>query len=312
MYPRALATTAALVGALGMAQAHQAGPPASSQAEPVFSAQSELVVLQVMVENRKGGYATDLTADAFTVLEDGKPQTIAFFNRQDAPVTVGLLVDSSGSMQGVRNLVAAAAGTFVATSNPEDEVFALTFSDDVRTALPASEPFTSDAVTLRAALFDAISARGRTALYDALVNGLDYLGMGMHDRKVLIAVSDGGDNASKATYEQVLRQTQISNTVIYTIVVSDPLESDANSGRLKRLAEASGGEAFEPKDVRDVPVVLQHIARDVRNMYTIGYSPSQDKRAGLRRIRVTVEAPNHAALRVRTRQGYVVEKPKKR
>jgi Ca-activated chloride channel homolog len=309
MRPRLLVTTAALVGVLGVAPAGQSGPPASRQeAPPVFSAQSELVVLQVMVEDRAHAYVTDLTAEAFTVREDNVPQMIQFFNRLDAPVTVGLLIDGSGSMEPVRNLVAAAVGTFVATSNPEDEVFALTFNEHVRPVLPETEPFTSDGATLRAALLEALSARGRTALYDAIVNGLHYVTQGMHERRVLIAISDGGDNASAATFDEVLRQTHISNTVIYTIALVDPLDPDAKPGRLKRLAEASGGEAFEPDDIAEIPVVLQHIARDVRNMYTIGYAPSRSGGAGLRRIRVTVEAPNHTALRVRTREGYIVEK----
>ena len=132
---RLLVTTAALSGALGLIPAGQAGLPAPGQEEPIFSAQSELVVLQVMVEDRHGRYVTDLNADAFSITEDGTPQTIAFFNRLDAPVTVGLLVDSSGSMRGVRDLVAAAAGTFAGSSNPEDEIFALTFGDDVRAVL---------------------------------------------------------------------------------------------------------------------------------------------------------------------------------
>jgi Ca-activated chloride channel homolog len=309
MNPRRLMTTAALVGVLGVVPASQTASPVPPQGEPpVFSAQSELVVLQVMVEDRTHAYVTNLSADAFTVREDGVPQMIEFFNRLDAPVTVGLLIDGSGSMASVQNLVAAAAGTFVATSNSEDEAFALTFNEYVRPALPETEPFTSDGAALRAALLEAIFARGRTALYDAIVNGLQYVTRGMHERRVLVAISDGGDNASATTYDEVLRQTQISNTVIYTIALVDPLDRDARPGRLRRLAEASGGEAFEPHDIADIPSVLQHIARDIRNMYTIGYAPSRTGGAALRRIRVTVEAPNHAMLRVRTRLGYMVEK----
>lgn len=307
---RLFVTTAALSGALGLIPASQAGLPPAGQEEPIFSTQSELVVLQVMVEDRRGRYVTDLTADAFSVFEDGAPQTIAYFNRQDAPVTVGLLVDSSGSMRGVRDLVAAAAGTFVARSNPEDEIFALTFGDDVRPVLPSTEPFTSDGAALRRALFDAITARGRTALHDAVAQGLEYADAGMHDRKVLITVSDGGDNASKATFDDIVRHAQRSNALIYTIVARDPLESEANPRRLKRLAEHSGGEAFEPHDIADVPFVLQHIARDIRNMYTLGYAPSENKGPGFRHVRVRVSPPGGGSVRVRTRDGYLVEKKK--
>ena len=210
-----LLMTAALVGALGFAPAPQTTPVAPRLPEaPVFSARSELVVLQVMVEDRKQAYVTDLSADAFTVREDNVPQTIEFFNRLDAPVTVGLLVDASGSMAAVRSLVAVAAGTFVATSNPDDEVFALAFNEVVRPVLPESEPFTSDGAALRAALFDALGSRGRTALYDAIGEGLRYVTRGMHDRRVLVVLSDGGDNASASTFADVLTYTQISNAVI--------------------------------------------------------------------------------------------------
>ena len=306
MHLRLIGATAFLSGTLGLIPTNQTGAPPSGQEAPVFSAESELVVLQVMVEDRRGRYVTGLSADRFSVLEDGTPQTIAFFNKQDAPVTVGLLVDSSGSMRGVRDLVAAAATTFVASSNPEDQIFALTFGDDVRPVLPRDDPFTSDGATLQRALSDAITSRGRTALYDAVAQGLRYTELGMHDRKVLIAVSDGGDNASTATFDDVVKSTQRSNALIYAVVVRDPLEYETNSKRFKRLAELSGGESFEPHDIGDVPAVLQHIARDIRSMYTIGYAPAQSKRAGLRRVQVRVNAPV-GPVRVRTRDAYLVE-----
>ena len=295
-----------LIPVLGLNPANQTGLPPSGQEAPVFSAESELVVLQVMVEDRHGRYVTNLNGDAFSVLEDGAPQSIVFFNRQDAPVTVGLLVDSSGSMRGVRDLVAAAAATFVSSSNPEDEIFALTFADDVRSALPPDDPFTSDGATLRRALLDAITARGRTALYDAIAHGLHYADLGMHERKVLIAVSDGGDNASTTTFDDIIRGAQRSNVLIYSVVVRDPLEPDASPKRLKRLAEESGGESFEPHDIGEVPSALQHIARDIRNMYTLGYAPPGGKGPGLRRIDVRVTG--NGSVRVRTREAYLVEK----
>ena len=273
----------------------------------MFSARSELVVLQVMVENSRGGYVTDLNADAFSIVEDGTPQTIAFFNRQDAPVTVGLLVDSSGSMRTVRELVATAAESFAGHSNPRDEIFALTFADDVHGALPASEPFTSDGATLRRALVDALTARGRTALYDAVGQGLAYAGAGTHQRKVLVIVSDGGDNASVISFEDIVSRAQRSNALIYTVIVRDPLEREANPRRLRKLAEQSGGEAFEPHDIGQVPSVLEHIARDIRNMYTLGYAPAPEKGPGLRRVRVRVSVPGGSSLRVRTRDGYLVD-----
>jgi Ca-activated chloride channel homolog len=308
MHARLLGMTAVLSGLLGLNPAGQAGPPPAAQEEPVFSARSEIVVLQVMVENPRGGYVANLNADSFSIFEDGTPQTIAFFNRQDAPVTVGLLVDSSGSMRTVRDLVATAAGSFAAQSNPKDEIFAMTFADFVLGALPASEPFTSDGATLRRALFDALTARGRTALFDAVAQGLVYADAGTHDRKVLVIVSDGGDNASSVSFDDIVRRAQRSNAVIYTVVVRDPLEREANPRRLRQLAEQSGGEAFEPHDIEQVPAVLAHVARDIRNTYTLGYAPAPEKGPGLRRVRVGVSVPGGRSFRVRTREAYLVEK----
>lgn len=309
MFPRALAATF-LGGALTLGQAGvapSATAPTQRPDRPAFSTRSELVVLHVMVKDRRGSYVTGLSADAFTIFDDGERQTIQFFGAQDAPVTVGLIVDSSGSMHAIRDRVAAAAAAFVETSNPQDEVFALAFNDVVRAALPPDAPFTNDPDVLRGAL-GAISAQGRTALHEAVWTGLDYLDKGAHHDKVLVVVSDGADNASGKTFEEILRKAQASNTVIYTVGLTDPVERDANPRRLRQLAEASGGESFLPRDITEVADALQKIARDIRNTYTIGYAPTNAARDGrLRRLRVVVTAPGGRDLRIRTRQGYVVE-----
>lgn len=308
---RLLSITAFVLSVATVSQAGH-GPAVSPlvQEPPplVFSARSELVVLHVTVKDKQGSYVSGLTSEAFTVLEDGQRQHIEFFASQDAPVDVGLLIDSSGSMRPNRERVVAAAGTFAETSNPQDEIFALVFNEWVRPALPARVPFTSDAETLRQALSTAISAQGRTALYDAILAGLEYLKKGSEPRKVLVVVSDGGDNASAATFEQVLRKTQVSNTVIYTIALADPLEHEANPKRLRQLAHATGGQAFEPRKITQVTDVLRQIARDIRSTYTVGYTPAQTERDGhFRRVRVLVAAPGRRGFSVRTRQGYVVE-----
>lgn len=240
--------------------------------------------------------------------EDNRPQTIRFFAAQDAPVTVGLIIDSSGSMFAARDRVAAAAAAFVETSNPLDEIFALAFNERVRAALPPEAPFTGDAATMHAALIRAIAARGRTALYDAILAGLEYVEKGSHQGKVLVVVSDGGDNASTATFEEVLRRTEASNAAIYTIAFVDPLDRDANPKRLSRIADTTGGEAFRPRRMTEVADVLGHIAHDIRHTYTLGYVPADRADAGrIRRIRVHAGAPGRLALSVRTRHGYSLE-----
>jgi Ca-activated chloride channel homolog len=211
---------------------------------PVFSSRAELVVAHVTVKDRQGAYVRALPEEAFRIFEDGTPQRIEFFTGEDAPVTVGFLVDSSGSMREGRQRVVAAATAFAEASNRQDELFALAFNEHVRPALPSSAPFTSDATVFRAALAGAVGAQGRTAMYDAISNGLSYIDMGHHPRRVLVVVGDGGDNASTTTFDQVLKQAQASNAAIYTVGIIDPLERDANPRLLKRLALATGGESF--------------------------------------------------------------------
>jgi Ca-activated chloride channel family protein len=284
------------------------GPPPAAQDAPVFSAESELVVLQVVAEEGRHRPVAGLTADDFTVEEDGVPQPITFFSELDAPVTMGLVVDGSGSMQPLRARVAAAARAFVDASNAEDEMFALTFNESVRALLPARAPFTSDAAVLQSALESAVGSLGKTALYDAVLDGLRYADDGMFQRKVLVIVSDGGDNASMAVFDDVLDAVRLSNAVVFAVAIVDPADREARPGRLKQLAEASGGEAFELHELRDTASVLGHIARDVRSMYTLGYAPPRDGRAGFRRIHVEVHAAGHRRVHVRTRDGYLAGK----
>jgi VWFA-related protein len=316
MHPRALVAaflfvcgaTAALAGVALSWQVSGQAP-----IRPTFSVRQELVVLHVTVKDKKGSYVSDLTSDAFVISEDDQPQTIQVFAAQDAAVTVGLLIDNSWSMVTARDRVIAAASSFAEVSNPDDEIFALAFNETVRPALPPGVLFTSDAAVLRSSLDGAIFARGRTALYDAVAAGLEHLNSGTRQRKVLVVLSDGGDNASTTTFDEILRKAQATNTMIYAVALADPLEPETNPGRLKKLAEATGGAAFEPGDVAHVGEVLRQIARDIRNAYTIGYASTNSTgttRSGqVRRIRVVAKAPDGRSLVVHTRKGYVADEP---
>jgi Ca-activated chloride channel homolog len=280
------------------------------QDRPVFSTESDLVVVHATIKDGGGAYVTGLTPDAFAILEDGRPQNAQLFSGEDAPVTVGLLIDSSGSMQANRDRVIAAATAFAEASHPNDELFALAFNDSVSAALPPTGPFTQDVAVLQRALTNTIRAYGRTALFDGITAGLDYLGRGRHERRVLVIVSDGGDNASHATFQEVVTKTQASNAVIYTVALVDPVERDANPGLLRRIAQATGGETFTPRNADDVFDVLQHIARDIRHTYTLGYVSTNDARDGaFRQIRVIVQSPDRRRLVVRTRTGYLAGLP---
>jgi Ca-activated chloride channel family protein len=273
--------------------------------QPSFSASTDLVVLHVTVKDRNGTHVTGLPQDAFTVSEGGRPQTIRFYTSDDAPVTVGLMIDNSGSMRPNRDRLIAAGTTFAESSNPLDEMFAITFDDDVRAAMPPSMPFTKDVRNLRDALTTALNAGGRTALFDGLAAGLDYVGRGAHERKVLVLVSDGTDTASTSNFNDILGRVQASNVVIYTVAVVDPLER-SNTKVLKQLAQASGGEAFQPENAAEIVSVLRHIARDIRHTYTIGYEPGDAKRDGtFRKVSVVVRSSDGRRLNVQTRTGYV-------
>ena len=285
-----------------------AQPIAQEAAKPDFSTQSELVVLHVAVKDKKGGYVGGLGQDSFRVLEDKRPQSISFFNSQDAPVTVGLVIDASGSMAPNRDMVITASMAFSRAMSPQDEFFVMGFNEEIHTPLPADKPFTSNEPTLRVALVQAIKARGQTAIYNAVTSGLEYVQKGGFERQVLIVLSDGGDNASAVTRAQVLANAQASNAVIYTIALVDPMDPEADPGFLKQLSEATGGVAFRPKNAAAIEDILQRVARDIRNMYTIGYVPSEEaarltRPEALRRVAVDVRLPTGQKLAVRTRRA---------
>jgi Ca-activated chloride channel family protein len=207
-------------------------PAQGPQDRPLFSVHAELVVVHVMVTDRRGAPVTGLDVDAFGVSEDGERQAIRFFATPDAPATVGLIIDSSGSMRPVRDRVIAAVAAFADISNPDDDLFALTFNERVASALPRHAPFTGSAQALQEALARVFVPTGRTALHDAIAAGLKYVAEGRHQTRALVVVSDGGDNASTTSFDEIVKAAQVANTLIYTMAIIDPLDRDAKPGRL--------------------------------------------------------------------------------
>jgi len=204
----------------------------------------------------------------------------------------------------VRDRVIAASAAFVESSNPNDEVFALVFDDHVRSVLDPSAPFTDDARVLHRALMDVFMPAGRTALYDAIQSGLQYVRRGSRDRHALVVLSDGGDNASHAGFAATLAATQASNAIVYTVALVAPGDDTADPARLGKFAETSGGTAFAPTDIAGVENAFQQISRDLRRRYTIGYERPGGGRPGFHRIRVDAFAPDGRKLVTRTREGY--------
>jgi VWFA-related protein len=265
----------------------------------------DLVVLPSTVQDRHGVRISDLHAGDFEVYEDRVPQRIRLFRHEDIPVTVGLVVDHSGSMHPKLAEVTAGARAFVQSSNAEDQMFVVNFNETVSLGLPRAIGFTTSAWELERAIWRAPAA-GQTALYDAIVMALARLQAGGRDKKVLVVISDGADNASAHTLAQVLQMAERSSAIFYTVGLFTQDDPDANPKVLHRLAQATGGEAFLPEKLDDVVTICERIARDIRSQYTIGYHSSNAKRDGAyRAIRVAVQAPGHGKLLVRTRPGYI-------
>ncbi|MCX6587185.1 MAG: VWA domain-containing protein [Acidobacteria bacterium] len=264
-----------------------------------------LVLLHATVSDRKGNPVVDLASQAFEVYEEGTRQTIRLFRREDVPVTVGLVVDHSGSMRRKLNDVIGAARTFVRLSNREDEMFVINFNERVTLGLADPTAFTNDSGELESAILQAPTT-GQTALYDAVIAGLKRLAVGHRAKKVLIVISDGGDNASTRGLSDVLQLAGQSNALIYTIGTFDDQDPDRNPDVLRRLSRATGGQAFFPRRLSEVVPICEHIARDIRTQYTIGYTPASGANPGTyRSVRVAARRAGRGRLVVRTRAGYI-------
>lgn len=271
--------------------------------QPSFkTTSSELVVLPVVVTDKQGKFISDLTSDKFAILDNGRRVPIEFFTNEDTPVTIGLVVDASGSMRAKMGEVVAATLAFAKSSNPDDELFAVRFNDDVRDAVTDS-PFllAGDLARLEAAI-TSVQPDGRTALYDGIMSALDHLERGSRARKALVVISDGGDNASDAELDQVLRRARDSNAAIYTVGIYDEMDLDRNPKVLKALAQTTGGERYLPRSPGDLLRVCHQIAREIRSGYTIGYVPP-DRDGSYHNVRVVLDA-RPRKLNVRTRPGY--------
>jgi VWFA-related protein len=281
----------------------------ASQQRPTFTAESELVVLHVSVRDRGGRYITGLERDAFTIIDDGKPQSIEMFSSEEVPASIGFLIDNSNSMRPSRDRVIAAAVEFAKRSHPKDEIFVLTFNEQVEHAFGPAIVGEIHPSLFRAAMARSISARGMTAVYDGILEGLKRVSDGTHTRQVLIVVSDGDDNASVARREEVVKQVRESDATIYTIALIDPLTRDGNPGLLRQLAKETGGESYRPRQVDDVGDAFARITRDIRSAYTLAYAPTEGPTGAegsvrRRAVRVYVRSNDGRALQVRSRDGY--------
>lgn len=285
-------------------------PPANSNKQAVDQSGTYVirkdvdeVLLHATVVDDRQHIITNLNRNDFTVLEDGRPQTIISFHHEDIPVSMGILVDNSGSMREKRAKVNQAALNLVRSSNPQDEVFVVNFNDEYY----LDQDFTNDLLKLKEAL-EKIDASGGTALYEAVVASADHLAKdARRERKVLFVVTDGEDNASRESLEQAVKQLQGENgPSVYAIGLLGDEEHPRRAKRaLEIIAQRTGGIAFFPRTLDEVDEISKQIAHDIRNQYTIGYKPTNPKSSGgFRQIKVEAKAKGHGKLTVRTKSGY--------
>ncbi len=265
------------------------------------------VRLNASVFDQAGHSVQTLDKDAFHVYEDGVAQTIASFRHEDLPVSLGILIDSSGSMYDKRTAVDEASLDLVKLSNPEDEAFIVDFSWEAF----IDQDFTNDIGKLQQGL-SYIKSSGGTAIYDALVASADYLSKNAkHPKQVLLVITDGEDNASSATLDQAIRRIQdFDGPVIYCVGLlfgDDTNKAEARHARrvLETLSEETGGQAYFPKSVKEVDGIAKEVANDIRTQYTIAYhSTKSPTLGGYRVVHVEAKEKGYSKLAVRTRSGY--------
>lgn len=314
----ALVTLAVAAGVTAQSSAQTQRGPRVGPRGYTISVDVNLVMLYASVRDKAGRRIKELVKENFKVYEDNVEQKTAVFSSLDIPVTMGIVIDDSGSMRDKRPAVAAAALAFVQTSNSQDQVFVVNFNDVFYLDTPGD--FASNIEELKAAL-DKIDSRGGTALYDAGRASLDHLKLGTHDKKVLLVISDGEDNASRISYDEFFRIAQESDAVIYTIGLLG-VEEGSNLFKLKgrgnrraakvlrKISQATGGAAYFPKSLDEVKSICVQVAEDIRNQYTIGYYPLNTKKDGsFRQIRVEAKKQGRGGrLVVRARTGYYAPK----
>ena len=297
------------VGAvLSLAALTAAAQPAAKRVDDdpglTFKAGTKEVVLHTAILDRSGHFVTDLPQSAFKVYEEEVLQELRYFRREDVPVSLGILVDNSGSMRDKRRQVNTAAVDFVKASNPKDEVFIVNFNDEGF----LDSPFTSDVLRLQDAL-QRIDSRGGTALYDAVGMSLDYLSeKAKWDKQVLLIVTDGEDNASVLDLERLVRRLQEGDTVIYAVGLLS--EEDRRSAKratraVQNITRSTGGTAHFPKSVGEVHAIAQKVAEDIRSQYILAYTPaSSSATSRFRRVKVVLSGKSAKKLQVRHRPGY--------
>jgi VWFA-related protein len=276
-------------------------PETDDSSRFVFRKEVQEVSLHATVVDETGRLVTNLDRTAFTVYQNGQPETIISFRKEDIPVAIGIVIDNSGSMRDKRPKVSEAVLNLIRASNPQDEVFVVNFGQTPY----LDQDFTSNVNLLQTALHQT-TARGSTALYDAVVASNVHLRNNPRlSKKVLLVITDGQDNMSRETLQDAMRKLQSNKgATLYAIGLSN--EGMTRSGRdaLQDLASSTGGVAFFPQSLDEVSEITRTIAHDIRSQYTLAYNPGPNIGKGYQAIRVEAKGPGRTRLFVRTRNGY--------
>lgn len=302
----ALVLTAVLLAAAAVERPRasaQDGPQVVTDQKPVFRTGTSRVVLHATVLAGRSDVVPDLPREAFQVFEDGVEQDIEFFASQEAPVAVGLIIDNSSSMVPRQGMVRAGVASFAESGRDTDEMFTVLFNEHVRFGLPGDLAFTRSPAQLLAT-FVARRPGGMTALHDAVIDGLTHLTTAHNQKRALVVLTDGDDNASAQSQSNMLYRASQSNAVIYTIWTGNLLPDEGNPRLLRRLAERSGGVAFTPRNEQEVVKAFTEIAGNIRRGYTISYAPKNSANDGSYRKVTVVARANGRRLTVRCRDGY--------
>ena len=265
-----------------------------------------LVNLQVTVNDRTGRPYAALKAENFRVYDNGTEQAIHHFNSDDVPFTMGLVLDRSGSMFMMMKEVYQAAFHTILSSKAEDEFFISTFNEQSG----IQQDFTTDRQVLEQQL-KQVKAGGATALYDAILEAVDHVRQGHHDKKALLVVTDGDDNSSTHRFEEVLERARQENVAIYVVGMFDKwdvMDEKTLKKLLTEVAEATGGKAYFPRTVKECEQACIAIAQELRQQYAVGYYPSLQARDGAwHNVQVKLQLAKdleNLGLVLRTRAGY--------
>jgi Ca-activated chloride channel family protein len=289
----------------------RAKPPADAEALPRSNIRVDttLVLIPVTVTDPLNRFVTGLEKDNFRLFEDKEEQTLTQFSSEDAPLSVGLVFDTSGSMGNKLTKSRQAAAAFFRTANPEDQFFLVQFNDRAELVIP----FTTQVEEIQNRL-TFTQSKGKTALLDGVYLALDNMRQkAKNPRKALLIISDGGDNSSRYTESEVKNLVREADVQIYAIGIFEPASSRGRTAEelsgpslLNEVAEQTGGRHFPIENLNELPDVAAKIGIELRNQYILGYSPNKQQRDGkYRKVQVKLVQPRGLPpLRAFWRMGY--------